>query len=133
MAVTSAGRSVGGATQLTVTTSGTAVDYIQIPPQAWARQSSGSWVLVGVNEAPSSPLAVLAAPTTLAPDPSNPDILMATYPAAALGLEGDPVTVTITLGEAVTFHYEAETAGHPTVSETTIRPATNLEPITAPI
>jgi hypothetical protein len=132
VAVTSAGRSVDGGTQLTVTTSGKTVDYIQLPPQAWARQSGGSWVLITVDEAPGSPLGVLAAPTTLETDPSNPAALVATYPALSLGLAGDPVTVTITLGTEVTFHYEAVTAGHPTVSETTIRPSTNLDPIKAP-
>jgi hypothetical protein len=132
-AVTSAGRSVGGGTQLTVTTSGKAVDYIQLPPQAWARQSGAAWVLITVDEAPGSPLGVLATPTTLAADPSNPASLVATYPALNLGLAGDPVTVTITLGNAVTFHYEADTGGHKTVSETTIRPSTNRDPIKAPI
>lgn len=132
VAVTSAGRSVGGGTQLTVTNSGKAVDYIQLPPQAWAR-SGATWVLITVDEAPGSPLGVLATPTTLATDPSKPATLVATYPALSLGLTGDPVTVTITLGSAVTFHYEADTAGHKTVSETTIRPTTNLAPIKAPI
>ena len=132
VAVTSTGRSVAGATQLTVTTSGKTVDYVQIPPRAWARESGGAWVLVAVTEAPGSPLAVLAAPSTLAADPSGGATLLATYPASALGLEGDPVSVTIVIGEAVTFRYESEAGGHVTVSETTIRPATNLEPITAP-
>lgn len=133
VAVTSAGRSVDGGTQLTVTTSGKTVDYIQLPPQAWARPSGGAWVLVTVDQAPGSPLGVLAAPTTLAADPSNPAALVATYPALNLGLTGDPVTVTITLGSAVTFHYESNAAGHKTVSQTTIRPSTNLDPIKAPI
>lgn len=134
VAVSSAGRSVGGATQLTVTISGKAVDYVQIPPNAWARESGGSWLLVAVNEAPGSPLATLAAPITLdGPFSRLPETLLATYPAAALGLEGDPVTVTITLGPAVNFQYQADAAGHATVSETTIRPAISLDPITAPI
>lgn len=133
VAVTSTGRSLGGATQLTVTTSGTVVDYVQIPPRAWARETGGEWVLVAEAEAPGSPLSVLAAPTTLVVDSSGVATLVATYPAVALGLEGDPVTVAITLGEAVTFRYEADASGHATVSETTIRASTNLEPITAPI
>lgn len=132
VALTSAGRSVAGATELTVTTAGKVVDYVQIPPSAWARESGGAWVLVAVTEAPGSPLAVLAAPTTLARDPAGGATLVATYTAAALGLEGDPVSVTITIGEAVTFRYEGEAGGHVTVSETSIRPTTDLAPIIAP-
>jgi hypothetical protein len=133
VAVSSAGRSVGGSTQLTVATSGKAVDYVQVPPQAWARQSGASWVLVAVDEAPASPLGVLSAPLTLGLDPSGAATLVATYPAAALGLAGDPVTVTITLGAAVTFRYEADASGHPTTSETIIRPPVSQDPIVAPI
>jgi len=133
IAVSSAGRSIAGGTQLTVITSGKTVEYIQLPPQAWARQAGGSWVLITVDQAPGSPLGVLAGPTTLLVDPSNPAGLVATYPAVQLGLTGGPVTVTITLGAAVTFHYEATTGGHKTVSETTVRPSTNLAPIKAPI
>lgn len=133
VAVTSAGRSVGGSTQLTVTTAGKTVDYIRIPPQAWARQSGASWVLVAVDEAPASPLSVLAAPLTLGPDPSGAATLVATYPATALGLGGDPVTVGITLGAAVTFRYQADASGHPTTSETIIRPAASEDPIVAPV
>lgn len=132
-AITSVGRSVSDSTQLTVTTSGKAVEYVRIPPQAWARPEGGTWVLITVDEAPGSPIGVLAAPTTLAPDAADPTHLVATYPAASLGLEGDPVTVTITLGAAVTFRYEVDAGGHPTISETTIRPTTSTEPITAPI
>lgn len=43
------------------------------------------------------------------------------------------MSVTITLGVQVTLRYETEAGGHPTVSQTVIRPATNLDPITAPI
>lgn len=132
IAVTSVGRALGGARALTVTTAGKTVEYIQIPPQAWARQSGGSWVLVAVEEAPGSPLAVLSAPTTVEADPSSPSTLLATYAAASLGLSGDPVSVRITLGEAVVFRYQGDASGHPTVSETTIRATANLEPITAP-
>jgi hypothetical protein len=135
VAVSSQGRSVNGATQLTLTNAGAAVEYIQIPPQAWARESGGSWVLVAVDEAPGNPLSVLAAPTTLdGPLSRLPDTFRATYPAAALGLEGDPVTVEITLdGSSATFTYQTDIAGHPAVSQTRIAPTTQLDPIVAPV
>ncbi len=61
-----------------------------------------------------------------------PGSLVATYPAAALGLEGEPLTVRITIdGTTVTFRYEATTEGHETSSTTTIGPA-EADPITAP-
>ncbi len=41
--------------------------------------------------------------------------------------------VTITLGAAVTFRYEADASGHPTASETIIRPPVSQDPIVAPI
>jgi hypothetical protein len=131
--VTSVGRSVSDSTQLTVTTSGKAVDYVRIPPQAWARSAGGTWVLITVDEAPGSPLDALTAPVTLVQDATDPAKLVATYAADALGLSGDPVTVTIVLGAALTFRYEVDAGGHPTVSETTIRPATSTDPIIAPI
>lgn len=133
--VSSEGRSVGGATHLTVTTAGASIEYIQIPPQAWARQTGGSWILVGVDEALGNPLSVLTAPLTLnTPLSGSPDTFRATYPAAAFGLEGDPITVEITLdGSSVTLTYQTETAGHPTVSRTTVGPSTQLDPIVPPI
>lgn len=85
-----------------------------------------------MDEVADSPLAVLGAPMAIEADPSASGGLLATYPAAAVGLEGDPVAITITLGDVVTFPYQADAAGHSTVSETTTRPTTNLEPIIAP-
>jgi hypothetical protein len=133
--ISSEGRSVGGATHLTVTTAGASIEYIQIPPQAWARQTGGSWILVGADESLSNPLLVLTAPLTLdGPFSRAPDTLRATYPAAAFGLEGDAITIEITLaGSSATFTYETESAGRPTVSTTTIGPTTQLDPIVAPL
>lgn len=132
--VTSVGRSLGGATQLTVTRGGTVVEYIQIPPNAWAREAGGAWTLVAEAETPGNPLSVLASPATLdRPLAGSPNTLTATYPAAVLGLEGDPVTVEIQIDEAsVTFTYETVAAGHPTTSATRIGPTTQLDPIVAP-
>jgi hypothetical protein len=134
--VTSTGRSMGGSSQQTVTTGGKAVEYVHIPPSAWARQSGGSWVLVAADQAPGSPLDALAAPATLEVTARGGTAvtLRATYPAAALGLEGDPITVEITLDQSsVTFTYRVEAAGHLSVSATTVRPSTVQDPIVAPV
>lgn len=132
--VNAQGRSVGDASRLTVKTRGKTVEYIDLPPRAWARDGAGTWVLVAAGQAPIAPLDVLAAPLTLqaATGGAAGATFTATYPAKALGLDGEPLTVTITIdGDAVTFHYEATTSGRRTESTTTIRPGT-AEPITAP-
>ncbi len=128
--VRASGRASGGASRVSVTTSGETVEYVEIPPKAWARQASAKWVLVAATQAPVAPLDVLAGPSTLVA--TSPSVFQATYPATALGLEGDPVSVTITLADdTVVFRYDATTDGHRTSSTTTIRPAP-ADPIAAP-
>jgi len=132
--VSATGRSVGAASRLTVTTADRTVEYLEIPPRAWARESGSAWVLLGIDQAPAAPLDVLSDPLTLetAPSTDGPMSFAATYPAAALGLEGDPVAVAITVeGSTVTFRYELTTSGHRTSSATTLRPST-ADPIVAP-
>jgi hypothetical protein len=132
--VSATGRSVGAASRLTVTTADRTVEYLQVPPRAWAREPGAAWVLLGTGQAPAAPLDVLSNPLTLATAPSTEGrtSFAATYPAAALGLEGDPVAVAITVdGSAVTFRYESTTSGHRTLSTTTLRPST-ADPIVAP-
>lgn len=127
------GRTLGDASQTTVTTAGKSVDYIEIPPRAWARHGTGPWVLVAGNAAPTAPLQVLATPLTLvAATSGTPGTFTATYPANALGLAGGPLTVTVSIaGDALTFRYEATTSGHPTSSTTTLLPGP-VDPIKAP-
>ena len=84
--------------------------------------------------APAAPLDVLAKPATVTKGSSDGGAvtLVATYPAAALGLRGDPVTVTITADEdAVRFTYEATASGRAMSSTTTLR-AAPADPIGAP-
>jgi hypothetical protein len=133
--VSATGRAVGHASRSTVTTAGRTVEYIEVPPKAWARSSAGSWVLVAVTQASIAPLDALARPLGLevvAPPTGAAFAFRATYPASALGLEGDALTVSVTVaGDAVTFRYEMTTAGHRTASTTTIRPAP-ADPIKGP-
>ena len=132
--VSANGRSVGAASELSVTTAGRTVDYLRVPPRAWAREAGGKWVLVDAATAPTAPLDVLATPATLALVASDggSSSLTATYPAAALGLTGDPVTVTITTAaQGVTFTYETTVSGRRTASTTTLRPSAG-DPIVAP-
>jgi len=127
------GRSAGKASSAKVTTGGKIVEYVRIPPRAWARDGGASWVLVAADAAPTAPLDALAKPASVSADGTGDGtILQAVYPAKALGLTGDPVTVTITLdATAVAFSYQVASGGHTTVSTTTLRPAA-ADPISAP-
>ena len=59
--------------------------------------------------------------------------LEATYDAEALGLEGDPVKVRVTIeGAVITFRYEQTSSGRAVVSTTILRPATDTTPIASP-
>ncbi len=134
LVVAATGRSVGPASTSSVTTSGRTVDYVQIPPQTWAREPGASWVLLGSDAAPAAPLDVLAKPLTLGASPADAagTSLDATYPAAALGLTGDPVAVTITIdASGLTFTYRATQSGHTTTSTTTLH-AGSSDPIVPP-
>ena len=109
--VSATGRSVGTSSTIKVTTSGRTVEYVRIPPRGWARESGASWVLLGSNPTPAAPLDVLSKPLTLAAGQAGAGSATfdATYPAAALGLTGDPVAVTITVdASGVTFRYETD-------------------------
>lgn len=133
--LTTAGRSVADATEQTVVTSGRTVDYVQVPPQAWARESGADWVLVAAQQAPASPLETLAAPTSvqLGSETDGVLVLYATYAAAALGLEGTPVSVEVRVeGKQVTFRYTAQTGTHHTESVTVFQPTPNPSPVEAP-
>jgi hypothetical protein len=134
VATTLTGRTVDSATELSVTSSGRTVEYLRIPPNAWARETGAAWVIVDSTQAPSSPLAALAAPLTVEPAAGGvAATLQATYAAAALGLEGDPVAVLVTIeGSVVTFRYEQKSSGRAVVSTTVLRPATNTTPIATP-
>jgi hypothetical protein len=138
------GRSVGTATSLGVTTVDRTVEYVRIPPLAWAREPGATWLQVAVAQAPDSPITVLGAPATLVFATSAGSgsasagpvatTLNATYAATALGLTGDPVKVTISIdGSTVTFRYERAESGRAVVSLTTLRPATMTKAIAAPL
>lgn len=129
------GRTVGTASTLVVTTQGRAVEYVRVPPNAWAREPGGTWLVVDAEQTPSSPLATLASPISLESLPGSgaTTSLQATYDAKALGLEGDPVSVVVTIdGSVITFRYEKTTSGRAVVSTTVLRPATDTAPIATP-
>jgi hypothetical protein len=131
---TSSGRSVGTSSQLTIISDSQSVEYIQVPPSAWARPSGGAWTLLTPDQAPGDPLEALAAPASIAAvTPGDLSHLSAVYPAASLGLTGDPVTVTVVIdGDSLTFRYETKVGVSPASSVTVLKPATSTDPIVAP-
>ncbi len=132
-AVTMTGRTAGPASTATVTTGAKTVDYVTIPPKAWARDAGGTWVLVASNTAPTAPIDALSTPTSVTGTGSGPGtVLQATYAAAAFGLTGDPIVATVTLGaNDVTFSYSLTASGHTTQATTVLTPVA-ADPITAP-
>ena len=131
------GRVIGSGSDLAVTNGGVTVQYVQVPPQAWARDQTGEWVELTSEVPVSSPLESLKQPTTVdnAADSTAGRHLQATYPASALGGAGaDAVAVDIVIGAdgSVTATYPATVGAQQATITSVLRPATDTTPITAP-
>ena len=90
VAVSAEGDHANGSTRMTLTSSGTATDYVITAESAWAF-ADGTWQELDRAESPLDPLAALRAPTsvTLLAGDATATTVQATYPASALGLAGD--------------------------------------------
>jgi hypothetical protein len=131
--LTSTGRSVANASSQSVTSEGRTVEYIHVPPSAWVRVDGGSWVLLTADEAPGSPLDVLASPDSVHSLDASATSLTATYPAEALGLTGDPITVSLEIdGSTITARYDTLVGDRSASSVTVMRPSTSTAPIVPP-
>jgi hypothetical protein len=131
------GRVIGSSSDVSVTNGGVTVEYVQVPPQAWARDQKGSWVVLTTDVPVSSPLESLKQPTKVdnAADSPAGRHLQATYPASALGGAGaDPVVVDIVIGAdgSVTATYPATIGAQQATITAVLRPAADTTPITAP-
>jgi hypothetical protein len=130
------GRWLNGTGEFAIEAQGGALIYRTVPPQAWVHEDESGWTELDSGSPLGNPIDALLKPTNLAAIAEQGDALnlRATYPAAALGLSGDPVTVDLTLGGdgSVTATYRASTPAGEAVSETLMTPAANLEPVTAP-
>jgi HPt (histidine-containing phosphotransfer) domain-containing protein len=134
-AISTTGRTVAGASRLSVQSTGHTVEFIEVPPRAWARQSGGAWVEMQAS-ASGDPLSVLAKPTSVElVAGAGGDELHATYPGRALGLAAASVTIDIKLGtpQSITFQYDATIGGRPEHSVTVVHAATDSTPIKAPV
>jgi hypothetical protein len=130
------GRWLNGTGEFAIEAQGGALIYRTVPPQAWVHEDESGWTELDSGSPLGNPIDALLKPTNLATVAEQGDTLdlRATYPAAVLGLSGDPVTVDLTLGAdgSVTATYRASTPSGEAVSETLMTPAANLEPVTAP-
>ncbi len=131
------GRVIGSGSDLAVTNGGVTVEYVQVPPQSWARDQNGEWVALTSDVPVSSPLAALKQPTNVADaaDSAAGRHLQATYPASALGGAGaDPVAVDIVIGAdgSITATYPATVGSQQATITSILRPVADTTPITAP-
>ena len=130
------GRWLNGTGEFAIEAQGGALIYRTVPPRAWVHEEESGWIELDSGSPLGNPIDALLKPTTLATvgGPGDALSLKATYPAAALGLSGDPVTVDLTLAAngSVTATYRMPTPAGEAVSETHMTPAANLEPVTAP-
>jgi hypothetical protein len=136
MATRASGRWLNGAGEFVIEAQGGALIYRTVPPQAWVHEDDSGWIELDSGSPLGNPIDALLKPTTLATvggEGGGLDV-RATYPAAALGLSGDPVIVDLALGAdgSVTATYRTDTPGGTAVSETRMTPANNLEPVVAP-
>ena len=131
------GRVIGSGSDLAVTNGGVTVEYVQVPPQAWARDQNGDWVELTSDVPVSNPLDSLKQPTSVdnAADSPAGRHLQASYPASALGGVGaDPVAVDIVIGAdgSITATYPATVGSQQATITSILRPAADTTPITAP-
>ena len=137
VATTIAGRVRDGASEVEATAGGTTEAYLSVPPRAWTRRSGGAWEAVDTGAPASNHLEALWSPEAIEVEGDDGTILrlIATYPAAALGLTGsDPVSVTLLIAGngTLTATFTAATSGGEATSETTFRPDPDGAPIVAP-
>jgi hypothetical protein len=136
LASRASGRWLNGTGEFAIEAQGGALIYRTVPPRAWVHEDESGWIELDSGSPLGNPIDVLLNPTTIATVGGQGDALSlkATYPAAALGLSGDPVTVDLTLAAngSVTATYRMDTPAGEAFSETLMKPAANLEPVTAP-
>jgi len=136
VATRATGRWVNGAGEFVIAAQNAELTYRTVPPQAWVRDDQSGWIELDSGSPLGNPIDALLKPTTLETVGEQGGMLnlRGTYPAAALGLSGDPVTVDLALGAdgSVVASYRTPTPAGEAVSETRMTPASNLEPVTAP-
>jgi hypothetical protein len=124
------------ASQLTISSGEGEVEYIITNNGQWARLPGSVWEELDGAPPSGNPLAALATPEalTLIEATGNKVVLRAVYPAATLGLDGDPIDVQLLLedGALAEASYQIEVDGNLAESVTTFAQTDDTSPITNP-
>jgi len=133
---TQTGRWLEGASHLTVESGDGVVEFIITDAGQWTRLPGEEWEELEGTPSTGYPLEGMDNPESIALISTADDrtALLATYPAAAVGLSGDPVDVTLvfTGGNLVGFSFTADLDGTIVSSDTSLAPPTDTTPITSP-
>lgn len=133
VAVSAVGDQIGLASRQQITSQGVTVDYILLPEGTW-KGENGVWEELEEPAPAVDPLAPLRAPTAVTVAGHSPELttLIATYPAAALGIPGDTINVTIELSGTTLRSATYGTPDGTQVQRTDFGPLTDTTPITSP-
>ena len=133
VALTSVGDQIGLASRQQITSQGVTVDYIVLPEGTW-KGENGVWDELEEPAPAVDPLAALRSPTavTVAAATAELTTLVATYPAAAFGVAGDVINVTVEVAGTALRSFSYTTPDGSGTSRTDIGPLTDTTPITSP-
>jgi hypothetical protein len=130
-----------------VTTGGTSITYLTIPPRSWVLETGKPWVEVDGQIPSGDPLDALSRPSSASviSTDSTGTRIAATFSAAALGLDGTkPVSVDLMIAadSSITTRYDTPivaVSGSPVpdpgamaTSQTVLTPSAGQDPIVAP-
>ncbi|MEA2001118.1 MAG: hypothetical protein U9N84_04420 [Actinomycetota bacterium] len=130
------GRWVDAASQMVIRSGDGEVEYVITTEGQWARLPDGIWEELDGTPPAGNPLAALATPDSLElVETAGTNVtLRAVYPAATLGLEGDPVEVQLVFddGSLIEASYRIEVEGNIAESVTTFATPADTSPIVNP-
>ena len=130
------GRWLDGASQIVVTSGDAKVEFLITPNGQWTRLPDGEWEAMDTAPETGYPLDGMREPESLEmlTSAGGRTKVMATYPAADVGLSGDPVEVLLDFEDRklVGFSFTADIDGAVVESTATLRPISDTTPVTAP-
>lgn len=131
-----AGRWMDNVSQMMISSGDGDVEYVVTRDGQWARLPGGDWEELDGTPVADNPLAALASPERLELMMATGDDvrLRAVFPAATLGLTGDPVEVQLVFddGALIQASYRFEVNGNVAESVSTFTTLANSTPITTP-
>jgi hypothetical protein len=135
-ATVQAGRWLDGASQITVQSGDGEVEYIITAAGQWVRLPDGEWEEIEAAPSVAYPLEAMTTPDSLELIASTGDTVSvsAFYPAAVVGLSGDPVEVVLDFekGNLVGVSFTVDADGNIIESTTSLSPLADATPIVAP-